>query len=81
MSLPLIKEMTIDDYDRVIELWRPDPGVGLSDSDSLEALERYLADEHCLGLVAKVDDDIVATGWTERTDLVILSKLTAREGS
>ena len=42
MPGPMISEMTIDDYDDVIALWRADPGVGLSNADSREGIATYL---------------------------------------
>jgi ribosomal protein S18 acetylase RimI-like enzyme len=49
---PAIRTMTLEDYDRVIALWRATPGVGLSAADSREGVARYLEDDHCAGFVA-----------------------------
>jgi ribosomal protein S18 acetylase RimI-like enzyme len=38
----VIREMTIQDYDEVLALWRASEGVGLSDPDSEEGIARYL---------------------------------------
>ncbi len=37
-----IREMTIEDYDEVISLWRASEGIGLSEADSRENIRLYL---------------------------------------
>ena len=37
-----LREMTIEDYDMVIDIWDKSDGVGLSDADSREGIKRFL---------------------------------------
>ena len=39
---PIIKEMTIDLYDRVLALWQASEGVGLSEADSRAGIAEFL---------------------------------------
>ena len=39
---PIIKEMTIDRYDRVLSLWQAAEGVGLSEADSRKGITAFL---------------------------------------
>lgn len=52
----VIREMTIDDYDPVIQLWQKTEGVGLSSADSREAIARYLSRNPGMSFVAVLDD-------------------------
>jgi N-acetylglutamate synthase len=54
-----IREMTLDDYDQVLTLWTGMEGIGLNESDSREAIERFLARNPGLSLVAEEDDSII----------------------
>ena len=47
----LIREMTIQDYDEVLALWRTSEGIGLSDADSREGVARFLERNPGLSLV------------------------------
>lgn len=53
--------MTINDYDEVLRLWENTPGVGVSESDSKESLEKFLSRNPCLNLVCQIDNKIIAT--------------------
>ncbi len=55
----VIGEMTIQDYDQVIALWRASEGVGLSDADSEERIARYLARNPGLSFVARDGEHLV----------------------
>ena len=48
----VIREMTIEDHDQVLSLWRASEGVGLSDADSEESIACYLARNPGLSFVA-----------------------------
>ncbi|MBN8959716.1 MAG: GNAT family N-acetyltransferase [Rhizobiales bacterium] len=54
-----IREMTIEDFDRVIALMRQTPGVTVRDADSREAIARYLNRNPGLSFVAEHADELV----------------------
>jgi len=51
-AAPSLRPLTIADYDPVRRLWEASEGVGLSESDSCEAITRYLARNPGLSQVA-----------------------------
>jgi len=55
----IIRPMTIEDYDAVIELMQATPGVTVRDADSREMTECYLQRNPGLSFVAAVGDEIV----------------------
>lgn len=55
-----IREMTIDDYDGVVELMRQTPGVSLRDADSRDSTQRYLQRNPALSFVCEAGGRIVA---------------------
>jgi ribosomal protein S18 acetylase RimI-like enzyme len=57
----LIHEMSIADYDRMIELWKRTPGIGLSDADSRENINRFLDRNPGLSFVCEIDQKITGT--------------------
>lgn len=57
----IIRQMTINDYEEIIELWQNTTGVGVSEADSRENIERFLRHNSCLNLVCQIDNRIVAT--------------------
>ncbi len=60
MLTPLaLSEMRPTDYDAVLTLWRNSPGVGLTPSDSPEAVQAFLARNPGLSLVARYAGRIV----------------------
>lgn len=54
-----IHTMTIDDYDRVVELMQATPGVSFRDADSREATVRYLERNPDLSFVAEQQGEFV----------------------
>jgi ribosomal protein S18 acetylase RimI-like enzyme len=52
--------MTIEDYERVVELWRRTEGIILSDTDEKQAMLRFLIRNPGLSLVAEVKDEVIA---------------------
>lgn len=56
-----IREMTIEDYDQVFDLWRRADGVGLHehDQDSRAGIEKFLMYNPGLSLIAEIDGQIV----------------------
>ncbi len=54
-----ILRMTIKDYPEVYELWRESEGIGLSDADSIQAINRYLKCNPGMSFVARIDNHLV----------------------
>lgn len=54
-----IMDMRIEDYTKIKELWDKTEGIGLSNSDSEESIERYINRNSGLSLVAKSGEDVV----------------------
>lgn len=48
-----LRELIFSDYDRLIALWRSCTGVGLNESDTPEGIQRFLARNPGLSLVAE----------------------------
>jgi ribosomal protein S18 acetylase RimI-like enzyme len=46
-------EMTINDYDETIELWKNSPGIGLSNADSKPKIAQFIKRNPGLGFVAR----------------------------
>lgn len=55
----VISEMTIADYSQVIQLWSNTEGIGLSDADTQENIEKFLQRNTGLSLVAKIGNQII----------------------
>jgi len=51
-----IREMTIDDYEDIIELFKQTPGITLREADSKLAVKNYLLRNPKLNFTAQVDD-------------------------
>ncbi len=60
MSIEIL-EMTMDDYEDAVALWKRCPGVGLSDADSSCAINRFLEKNPGLCFAAKQDGTLVGT--------------------
>lgn len=56
-----IREMEIGDYDRMIALWKRTTGIGLSDADTKENINRFLARNPGLSFVCETGGAIVGT--------------------
>jgi ribosomal protein S18 acetylase RimI-like enzyme len=56
---PVFSEMTIADYSEVLALWQVTENVGLSDADSREGTEVFLARNAGLSLVARHEGRLV----------------------
>lgn len=56
-----IREMSIHDYEQVIELWRGIKGLILSAADEKEPIAEYLTRNAGLSFVAEADSRIVGT--------------------
>jgi len=54
-----IDEFSIEDYDEVYALWRASEGLGLSDADSREGIERFLQRNPVLSFVARDGQEVV----------------------
>jgi len=55
----VITAMVMADYNQVIQLWSTSEGIGLSDADSKENLERFLQRNLGLSFVAKSGSQII----------------------
>jgi putative acetyltransferase len=55
-----IREMHIDDYDRLISLWQRCEGIGLSDADQLERIDFFLRRNPGMSFVAEGADGAMA---------------------
>ncbi len=56
-----IQKIKITDYDEIYSLWSNCEGIGLSDADSRENIERYLKRNRAMSFVAKIKGRIVGT--------------------
>ncbi|ULL18771.1 GNAT family N-acetyltransferase [Paenibacillus sp. H1-7] len=56
-----IREMTIRDYEQMIELWKSIEGLALSNADSRDNIESYLDRNKGLSYVGEQDHQIVGT--------------------
>jgi ribosomal protein S18 acetylase RimI-like enzyme len=56
-----IRQMTIDDYEEVYNLWKQAEGLSLEESDTREGIALYLGRNPGLSFVATVPGEIVAT--------------------
>ncbi len=54
-----IREMKIDDYDDIIEMFRETPGMTVREADSKNAIETYLNRNPGLSFVATVDSRVI----------------------
>ena len=54
----IIREMTIDDYDEVYEMWQITTKRALSKADEKDQMERYLKHNAGMSQVAVVDGDL-----------------------
>jgi putative acetyltransferase len=54
-----LREMTIDDYQTVYEVWKNSEGIGLSDADSREGIKRFLAHNPGLSYIALDGEEVV----------------------
>jgi N-acetylglutamate synthase len=54
-----IKQMEISDYESVIKLWKNIEGIGLSDADSKDGIEKFLIRNPGLSFIAKSNGDTV----------------------
>ncbi len=56
----MIRHFTMDDYDKVYQLWKRTPGLGLRTmDDSKEGIERFLERNPSTNFVAEEDGNIV----------------------
>ncbi|WP_161496571.1 GNAT family N-acetyltransferase [Clostridium thermosuccinogenes] len=56
-----IQEMQIEDYDEVYKLWSNTPGMGLSDADKKENIQKFLLRNKGLSYVCRHGDRIIGT--------------------
>ncbi|MBN1572285.1 MAG: GNAT family N-acetyltransferase [Deltaproteobacteria bacterium] len=56
-----IREMSIDDYDHVIALWKGFSGIGLSSADEREEIGKFLDLNPHTSLVVEINGEIAGT--------------------
>jgi len=56
-----ITNMTINDYDKSIDLWQRTDGLVLSEADSRKSIEFYLNHNPGMSYVCKIEEDIIGT--------------------
>jgi putative acetyltransferase len=54
-----ISVMTIKDYSEAYNLWKASEGIGLSDADTRQSIQRYLKRNPGMSFVARVDGKLV----------------------
>jgi len=54
-----ISVMTTKDYVEVYDLWKVSKGIGISDADTRQAIQRYLKRNQGMSFVARVDGKLV----------------------
>jgi len=57
----IYREATIKDYDQMYQLWGNTEGMGLSDSDTKENIERFLNKNQGLNYVCEEEEKIIGT--------------------
>lgn len=56
-----LRELTIEDYDRLYDLWVKTPGVGLSDADVKDKINSFLQRNPALSFVYEDNNEIIGT--------------------
>ena len=56
-----IRLMTIEDYDKIYDLWENALGVGLSEADERNAIYNFLERNKGLSFVSESDNEIIGT--------------------
>ena len=54
-----LRELTMADYDAVMQLWRASEGIGLNESDTVDGIARFLARNEGLSLAATTPEGII----------------------
>ena len=54
-----LREMTIQDYQIVYDVWKKNEGIGLSDADSREGIKRFLVHNPGLSYIALDGEQVV----------------------
>ncbi|MEW9123669.1 MAG: GNAT family N-acetyltransferase [Thermotaleaceae bacterium] len=56
-----LRNIRIDDYERVIEFWEKTPGIGVSSADSKEGMERFLIRNKDLSFLWEEEEMLIGT--------------------
>jgi N-acetylglutamate synthase len=56
-----LAEMTLEDYDKSIDLWKQTDGLALSEADSRESIAFYLARNPGMSYVCMDGEDVIGT--------------------
>ncbi|WP_271629370.1 GNAT family N-acetyltransferase [Caldicellulosiruptor sp. DIB 104C] len=57
----IIREMKVEDWQEMMNLWQTTEGIGLGRSDTIEGLEKFLNRNKGMSFVCEIDSKIVAT--------------------
>ncbi|WP_039765953.1 GNAT family N-acetyltransferase [Caldicellulosiruptor sp. F32] len=57
----IIREMKVEDWQEMRNLWQTTEGIGLGRSDTIEGLEKFLNRNKGMSFVCEIDSKIVAT--------------------
>ena len=57
----IIREMKPEDYDQIYSMWQITSKRALSEADSRQGIEKYLARNPGMSMVAEIDGKIVGT--------------------
>jgi ribosomal protein S18 acetylase RimI-like enzyme len=58
---PMLREMSIADYEAMLALWKRCEGLGMGEGDSREGIRRFLRRNRGLSLVAEAGGEIIGT--------------------
>jgi ribosomal protein S18 acetylase RimI-like enzyme len=61
MNNYFFREMTMNDYDRVLAFWLRTPGLGLSDADSREGIQAFLERNPGLCFICQEDEWLIGS--------------------
>lgn len=61
MNTTLIREMSIYDYEMMLELWKQTPGIGLSNADSKDNIGLFFERNSGLSFVCEIERKIIGT--------------------
>jgi N-acetylglutamate synthase len=56
-----IREMTLNDYEKMFDLWKNTQGMGISSSDSKENIDVFLKRNPELSFIAELENNIIGT--------------------
>jgi len=61
MGKNTFREMTINDYERILSLWQRTSGIGLSDADSRDGIQTFLKRNSGLSFICEQGKQLIGT--------------------